>query len=213
MAVQEQLFNISEQSRRATSSKIQQEHPCIFSPCFCFALAPHVYRCVSSLSLHSGEDDLRIPIKFRFITAKPLDFGQRRAATSIYNLTAASLCSKAPALLGQTTSGRETGKALLLAQPDHERKMICHVRQKSLEGTSVSGGHCRHFFWAICQFCQKLQLILVFNGAVAIFIIGCTFKSIILCTAHRCSESRLRFYQGDPGVSAEVEQSHPYFKQ
>ena len=42
VAVQEQLFNISEQSRRATSSKIQQEHPCIFSPCFCFALAPHV---------------------------------------------------------------------------------------------------------------------------------------------------------------------------
>lgn len=85
-----------------------------------------------------------------------------------------------------------------------------YVRQKSLEGTAVSGGHCWHFFWAICQ---KLQLILIFNGAVAIFIIGCTFKSIILCTAHRCSESHLRFYQGDPGVSAEVEQSHQYFKQ
>lgn len=143
VAVQEQLFNISEQSRRATCQQDPARASLHFFSMFllgsssacrrCFA--PHLsYRCVSSLSLHSGEDDLRIPIKFRFITAKPLDFGQRRAARSIYNLTAASLCSNTPALLGQTTSGRERGKALLLAQPDHERKMICTSKE--------SGGHC-----------------------------------------------------------------------
>ena len=125
------------------ASKIQQDHPCIFSPCFCFALAPHV----EGASHHTSATDASAHCRCtrgRMTCASQSNSGSslqspwilaNEGPRSIYNLAAAPLCSNTPALLGQTTSGRERGKALLLAQPDHERKMICTSKE--------SGGHFR----------------------------------------------------------------------
>lgn len=92
-------------------------------------------------------------------------------------LPAASLCSSTPALMGQTTSGRERGKALLLAQPDHERRMILVYTSKESGVTLVSG-----VIASISsrQSVNSCSLFWSSMAAGAIFIIGCTYKSIFL---------------------------------